>query len=61
MVQILVSASAETVYICLQHLRMVEVVDDYKPGDLVEAMWDEDQTWYTAVVQDRSLGAKRLE
>ena len=40
---------------------MVEVVDDYKPGDLVEAMCDEDQTWYTAVVQDSSLGAKRLE
>lgn len=40
--------------VCLpEHLRMVEVVDDYKPGDLVEAMCDEDQTWYTAVVQER--------
>lgn len=54
MVQILVSESAEMVYRCLQHLRMVEVVDDYKPGDVVEAMCDEDQTWYTAVVQDSS-------
>ena len=38
--------------------RMVEVVDDYKPGDLVEALCDEDQTWYTAVVQD-SFGCQK--
>ncbi|CAK9082034.1 unnamed protein product [Durusdinium trenchii] len=35
-----------------ENIRMVEVVDDYKPGDPVEALYDEDQTWYTGVVQD---------
>lgn len=36
--------------------RMVEVADDYRSGDLIEAMCEEDLIWYSGVVQDRISG-----
>lgn len=35
---------------------MVEVADDYRSGDLIEAMCEEDLIWYSGVVQDRISG-----
>jgi len=36
-----------------EHIRMVEVADDYRSGDLIEAMCEEDLIWYSGVVQER--------
>ncbi|CAJ1332570.1 unnamed protein product [Effrenium voratum] len=43
--------------LCAEELRLVEIEDDYAAGDSVEALYSDDLTWYSGVVQDSRNGA----